>query len=231
MYQISLIVLATFIAVVGTEYILGHLIKRLNVKQLKRKCRGKIALTYDDGPSDLLESRLLQVIDKYGVPATFFLNGVRVETMPDRCEALKAAGHQLGLHCYAHLHPWKVAPWCLLADMKKARKIVGNYLTGTPVFRPPYGKITTSLWLCMKLLGYKIVFWTIDSGDTHKSLPDTEAIVDRLVENGGGVVLMHSFDRKPDVDGRQDYVLKLTQRLIEAAKERGLKVCTCAELN
>ncbi len=230
MYHVPLIVLAILIAAGGIEYVLGHIMKRLSVKRLKRKCRGKLALTYDDGPSELLEYKLLEILDKHDVPATFFLNGIRAEAMPDRCEALRGAGQQLGLHCYRHVHSWKVAPWRLLADIEKARKTVGDYLVEPRVFRPPYGKITTSLWLYMKLLDYQIVFWSVDSGDTYESLPDAESIVDRIVEDNGGVVLMHSFDRIRDVDGRQDYVLTLTQRLIEVARQRGLKICTCAEL-
>ncbi len=114
--------------------------------------------------------------------------------------------------------------------MKKARKFVGHYLSYPLVFRPSYGKITVSLWFYTKLMHYKIVYWTIDSGDTYKYLPDIELIVDKVIKDKGGVILLHSFDRKPNGDNRQEYVLKLTLRLIEIARQQNLKICTCSEL-
>ena len=67
----------------------------------------------------------------------------------------------------------------------------------------------------------------MDSGDTWAALPPAQRTVDAVVRAGGGVVLMHDFDRGPE---REAFVLETTGLLLDAAAREGLNVMTLSEL-
>ncbi len=163
--------------------------------------------------------------------ATFFLVGRHVENLPERCDILRDAGHELGCHCYQHLSIFKATPWSILADIRKAYNVLEKWVGKDGIFRPPYGKLTSSLLLFLKLRNIRTCLWTIDGGDTYKLLPRPESIVEQVMKENGGVVLIHSFDRKSGPNEREEYVLSLTERLLESAREHGLIVATCSELD
>src|ERR1035438_6717052 len=62
----------------------------------------QIALTYDDGPNDPHTLRLLEVLNRHGVQATFFLIGRYVEQRPDIAREIAKAGHVVGNHTFTH---------------------------------------------------------------------------------------------------------------------------------
>ncbi len=63
------------------------------------------------------------------------------------------------------------------------------------MFRPPYGKITLPTYWSLRRRNAPVWWWTIDSGDTRKVLPNPQQIADKLRKEGGGIVLMHDLDR------------------------------------
>ena len=89
------------------------------------------------------------------------------------------------------------------------------------MFRPPYGKMTLPTYWSIRRRGASVWWWTIDSGDTHTTLPSASQIADRLRREGGGIVLMHDLDR---TQPRNDFVLELTSTLIDVAKRESLQI-------
>jgi hypothetical protein len=75
--------------------------------------------------------------------------------------------------------------------------------------------------------GARIAWWTIDSGDTWAQLPTPQSVADRVARAGGGVVLMHDFDRCQE---RMEFVLTTTKLLLQTAKREGLHVCRYSDL-
>ena len=71
-----------------------------------------------------------------------------------------------------------------------------------------------------------LAWWTCDAGDQAARPPDPGEIVDRVVRDGGGVVLMHFHDSGSE---RERYVLDVTERLLDAAQSAGLEVCTWSQ--
>lgn len=232
MFWLVSLFLGLVVFILSIEYVLPYIIKKAMIMALKRKCTGKLILTYDDGPGPALESDILKVLNKHGVRATFFLNGMRAELFPGQCDLLMERGQELGFHCHTHYNAYKTTPWVVLADIRKAYRVLEKWVERDRIFRPPHGKLTLSLGLYLMRKGVKIIFWTVDSGDTHLTLPQPESIVEKVIRENGAVVLMHSFDREPpETAVRSEYVLCLTQSLLKAAKEHGLKICTFRELN
>ena len=72
-----------------------------------------------------------------------------------------------------------------------------------------------------------IGWWTVDSGDTWPSIPRVDEIVARVISDGGGVVLMHDFERTSRVAAAvHEYVLALTEALIRASVRHGFEIRT-----
>ncbi|WP_038056884.1 polysaccharide deacetylase family protein [Thermus amyloliquefaciens] len=141
----------------------------------------KVALTFDDGPSERTEA-LLDLLRRHGVKATFFLTGERARARPDLVEALRREGHQVEDHGEWH-QAWKLfLPWLEWAHM---RRNPGRY------YRPPHGLHTPFTRLFARLLGKRIALWDLESKDWLDLPP--EALAERLLYylRPGSIVLLH----------------------------------------
>ncbi len=129
------------------------------------------------------------------------------------------AGHEIGCHSQNHLNAWRNWPWKALKDVKAGFKSLEQYcINQNPPFRPPYGKITLPIWLVIKFRKSCFGWWTYDSGDTHEVLPDVNDVVESVARQGGGVVLLHDFDREGyEAIEREKFVLELTEALLQLA--------------
>jgi peptidoglycan-N-acetylglucosamine deacetylase len=202
--------------------------------RLRSNTGGTVLLTYDDGPGGSLTPEVMKRLDAYNAKATFFLLGKRAEACPGVADALAAAGHEMGCHTHHHLNAWKTPPWRAWADVERGYETLSPWVAADGVFRPPYGKATPlTLWQLSSRRA-PIVWWTHDSGDTtHGDLPQVSDVVDGVVGDKGGVVLMHDFDRQGDPSycaRRAEFVLEVTEGLLGAAKSHGWRVATVSEL-
>lgn len=216
---------ALVVAVPGLLYILPYIVRRILDLRLKALCRRAraLVLTYDDGPDQKLTPKLLEELRRSNASATFFPLGRQAETGAEVLDRIKTAGHEIGVHSRDHCHAWKVGPIRALNDAQAGYAALAGWVRSTATYRPPHGKIDLLTWLAIKRRRARIVWWTVDSGDTWDRLPEPQRIVDRVLANRGGVVLMHDSDRGAD---HAAYVLDLTRRLTAAAEASGLSVMT-----
>ncbi|NLB73825.1 MAG: polysaccharide deacetylase family protein, partial [Firmicutes bacterium] len=126
----------------------------------------KVALTFDDGPDDVYTPRVLDVLAKYNVRATFFLIGSAAEKHRGIVERIIREGHEIGNHTYFHSNLSRMAPWQILLDLGKANKVFSD-ITGkdVPVVRPPYGALDPPAVKAIGDKGYNVLLWTVDSLD------------------------------------------------------------------
>lgn len=115
----------------------------------------KVALTFDDGPSERTEA-LLALLARHGVKATFFLTGEKARARPDLVEAIKRAGHQVEDHGEWHRPLWLFLPW---VEWRHMAQNPGRY------YRPPHGLHTPFTRLFARLLGKRVVLWDLESKD------------------------------------------------------------------
>jgi peptidoglycan-N-acetylglucosamine deacetylase len=205
-----------------------------SARSLASRCRRAraLVLTYDDGPGGIFTPRLLEVLRRRHAKATFFAVGKQAANHPEVLDQIAAEGHEIGCHGYWHRHAWKT-PHKAVTCIHEGFAGLSRWIAPNGLFRPPHGKITLFTWVSLLRRSSPIVWWTHDSGDTHTGdLPQVDAIVDGVVNAGGGVVLMHDFDRcaKDEVHPRHEYVLNLTDRLIERARQADLRIMTVGEL-
>lgn len=221
--------LVSLVALLGVIYISPHGLRKFQEIRLRSQCSKEhvLVLTYDDGPSEGATPRLLDLLAEHGAKATFYLMGERVASAPQAFQRLLDEGHELGSHSQAHLNAWKVSPWRSVADVKVGLATLKQLGIKVNLFRPPYGKNNLLTWLTVVWQRIGFGWWTVVSGDTYAKLPDPASVVSLVERNGGGVVLMHDFDRTED---RTNFVLEVTRLLLNTAKARGWRVCTQGEL-
>ena len=149
-------------------YGLPLLVRGFQVRRISRICRerGLIALTYDDGPSEALTARLLEVLDRLDAKGTFFVTGREAELRPDEVRRLAAGGHAIGSHSDKHCNALKSTPWHGILDCLRGIGCLQELGIRSNFYRPPYGKATLGTLLAARSNGCRTVWWTHDSGDT-----------------------------------------------------------------
>ncbi len=220
-------------ALAAGAYLAPHFLRLAQTRRLRAVCarRRALALTYDDGPGPELTRRVLAVLAEFGVRATFFLLGRRVVNHPEVVDEVAAAGHELGCHGYSHRHAWRSWPWEPAADVHRGYRTIARWATADAPYRPPCGKLVLPAWWLLRRQRAPLGWWTVDSGDTHATLPDPRAVVAAVRRAAGGVVLLHDFDRDPATRAaRHAHVLDTTAGLLELARSAGLNVCTLTQL-
>ena len=203
--------------------------RRRQERLLRARCAEtrSLVLTYDDGPGPSLTPKLLRLLGSYGARATFFLAGFRAEENPAIADAIVAAGHEVGCHGQDHVHAWRCWPWRNLADVNLGYESLARWVRPDGFYRPPFGKMTPLTWTALRRRGAAIGWWTIAAGDVREELPPVTTGVVEATREGGGVVLLHDFDRGPE---REAFVLRSTELLLDAAARYDWTVCTLGEL-
>jgi peptidoglycan/xylan/chitin deacetylase (PgdA/CDA1 family) len=186
-----------------------------------------LALTYDDGPSSGLTPQLLDLLQNRGARASFFMLGRHAQQHPEIVDRVVKEGHDVGCHSDQHLNAWKALPWEAVADIDAGYERLSAWIEPAGMFRPPYGKMTLPTYWSLRRRGAPVWWWTIDSGDSHATLPSTKQVTDRLLSEGGGIVLMHDLARtKP----RDEFVLELTRTLLDVAQRESFQIKPLREL-
>ncbi|MFI3171883.1 MAG: polysaccharide deacetylase family protein [Eubacteriales bacterium] len=159
-----------------------------HVQNLETK---KIALTFDDGPSDMDGGTeyLLDGLLERGVKATFFVLGERAEVNPIIMSRIVDEGHLIGNHTYSHIDLSILTKEQLLQELEKTNEIVKE-LTGVTIeyMRPPYGAWDKEQEEWIDMIP---VLWTIDSLDWATN--NVEEIVNKVVTEAeeNDIILMH----------------------------------------
>ncbi|MEH6475011.1 MAG: polysaccharide deacetylase family protein [Sneathiella sp.] len=211
--------------------LLPYIYKVMKVRELRKLCKAyrTIVLTYDDGPSGTLTPKVLKLLSGFDANATFFLLGKRVERNPEIIPSIITAGNEIGNHSHSHLNAWKQLPWKVAADISMGERTIQDRGASPSLFRPPNGKITLATLFQTIISKKELAMWTIDSGDTRSKTMTYEQLLNRIREDGGGVILLHDFEREHS-SSRNDFVLGATQRLLELAQKEHFQIATFGEL-
>lgn len=157
--------------------------------RIKRKKRKVVYLTFDDGPIPDITPWVLDLLDTYGVKATFFLVGDNVRRSPQLFEEIKRRGHSWGNHTMHHLQGFKVTSLRYMRDITEA-----DMLIGSPLFRPPHGIMRWSQAAALKN-HYNIVMYDLVTRDYSKKLQPQQVLenVKRYTRNGSIIVFHDSL--------------------------------------
>ena len=184
-----------------------------------------IALTFDDGPSATYTEKYIEILDRYGIHATFFNLGQNIEEYPELCKKIVESGNELMSHTYQHQQLSTLESVALQSEFSSAFDTISQVAgVQTTSFRPPYGDFKESTWLKSGGLASLSVLWNLDSEDWR--MPGAETIVSNSTENAfsGSIILMHDGggDRSQDVEA--------LPQIIETLQSEGYTFVTVGEL-
>lgn len=167
----------------------------VNEYYFKRNQDNKIALTFDDGPHPIYTPRILDILDKYNIKATFFIIGINAKNYQDTLKEIVKRGHEIGNHSFSHTILKDKSASKIIAEVEECRRTIYE-ISGenTVIFRPPGGLMAKLNSEDAELLeSYNIVFWSIDTLDWAHRAP--EAIRDSVANDikSGDIILMHDY--------------------------------------
>ncbi len=186
----------------------------------------RIALTYDDGPNDPHTMRLLEVLAKHEVKATFFMIGRFVRERPEIARAVAQAGHVIGNHTFSHpllIFQSEAQTRAQLLDCRAALSdVIGEH---SSLFRPPFGGRRPATLRIARELGMEPVMWNVTGYDWNA--PPAAVIEKKVVRQmrGGDVILLHDGSHKGMGADRAQTVIA-TDNLIRRYKDQGYEFVT-----
>ncbi|HEY8463646.1 MAG TPA: polysaccharide deacetylase family protein [Bacillota bacterium] len=186
-------------------------------------------LSFDDGPDPRYTPAVLKILDQFGISASFFLVGRKVESHPDLVRQICRAGHEIGSHTYHHHHAY------LMGYQKSKATVMQNItllqsLTGKPLiwFRPPWGALNLFQWLVVKQNHLKPVLWTANANDWL--LTTTPEQIQTLLlgkVQSGAIILLHDSGGE---EGAPLNTLKALPQIIQNFQSEGYQFVTLQEL-
>ncbi|MFF7373798.1 bifunctional polysaccharide deacetylase/glycosyltransferase family 2 protein [Streptomyces massasporeus] len=187
-----------------------------------------IALTFDDGPDPTWTPQVLAILEKYDVPATFFLVGSMVSRHPGVVRDMVDQGHEVGIHTFTHVDLSYQSDARVRREMEQTQlALAGAAGITTTLFRAPYSSETDAIdnysWPVYKKLGqdgYTSVFVDTDSDDWKR--PGVSKIVKWATpkKNKGASVLFH------DAGGERSQTIEALPRYIEKMRAKGYTFTT-----
>lgn len=186
---------------------------------------GKIALTFDDGPHKAYTEEILDILNEYGIKATFFVVGSNVERHPEIVKRALAEGHEIGNHTYSHPHLTNIEGDELYREMLETERILMELTDFRPkLFRPPEGVYSQTVSSTLERMDYIPILWTVDTIDWKR--PKAEAIAKTVMDHTepGVIILCHDF-----VSGKSNTPAAL-RIFLPKLLEQGYQFVTVSEL-
>ncbi|MFY1593178.1 polysaccharide deacetylase family protein [Micromonospora sp. WMMD737] len=174
-----------------------------------------VALTIDDGPHPRWTASMLDLLDRHGVRATFFLVGDRVREHPELARDVLAAGHLIGNHSMTHPQPFAaLTRHEITAEIDRTQREIEDATGHTPrLFRAPGGNWSPGVLRTTAELGLVPVDWTVNPSDWRS--PGVARIVRTLSRTRPGqIMLCHDGggDRSQTVAALAEVLPRLTDR-------------------
>lgn len=181
-----------------------------------------VALTFDDGPHPPQALKILSILRKHKVKATFFVVGKMAEKCPDIVRLQYEEGHEIANHTYNHFDLTKLPPDKVHQEWKKCNDVIESILGFKPDFcRPPGGNYNNETVEAADKEGLTPVLWTDDPGDYMDI--DKSFLMDKFKAYmcNGAVIILH--------DGGK-HTAEILSEMITYLKERGYAFQTMSEM-
>lgn len=191
----------------------------------RNKSKGKaVSITFDDGPDKVVTEKVIKILGKYNVCATFFLIGTKIKDNEVLLAEMHSKGHILGNHTWSHspsidLYSADKIVAEIIATNEEIKRITGS---APEFFRPPFGITNPSIAKAVIKTGMKTIGWNIRSLDTHKS-KDAARVSKRVKKklSDGSIILFHDIN---------DKILDVLEEIIPYIQKKGYKIVPLDQL-
>jgi len=194
-----------------------------------------VALSFDDGPDPVFTPKILDVLKRENVPATFFLIGLEAEKFTGLTKRIYAEGHEIGNHTFTHPDISNLSRRYMELELNLTERLFASKLGVKPIFfRPPYSidqepdiADQARPLEVVQDLGYITVGSKVDPNDWSPNPPRsasqiTQGVIDNLWR--GNIVLLH------DGGGNRQQTVLALPRIIDELRSRGYQLVTVSGL-
>ncbi len=183
-----------------------------------------VAITFDDGPDRRNTPAILDILNDYGVKATFFLIGENMSYHPAIVKRIHQEGHLAANHSWTHTDFNELSISCVIEKELLPTDSLLELHTGlaSRILRPPYGAMPDTTLHRLKKEGWIVVRWSLDTFDWNNEYNKPCTIVERVRERirPGAIILMHSGG------GNRKNTIEALPLLIEMLQEKGYDFVT-----
>ncbi len=182
-----------------------------------------VAVTFDDGPSAMLTPQVLDIFNRHGARATFFVLGRNAVNNKKLIARAVAEGHEVGSHTWSHINMQASSTEQIFSELDRTSSVIERATGSRPkVMRPPYG--STNKTLINKVYnryGTPSILWDVDTNDWRK--PGVQTVINRAVNNAkpGSIILLH--DIHPST-------IAAVEGVVTGLQARGFQLVTVSEL-
>jgi peptidoglycan/xylan/chitin deacetylase (PgdA/CDA1 family) len=178
-----------------------------------------VALTFDDGPWPGATAKIVQVLQRFKVPATFFEIGRQVAEQPHVAAMVAEAGYEIGNHTFDHPLTLRDHPaHQVAAEMWRTTNALAQENVRPTLFRPPGGWYDDALVQEARRQQMRVVLWDVDPKDWKPGVSAREIARNVLSDaRAGSIILLH------DGGGDAAHTIAALPRIIRGLRDRGLQ--------
>ena len=188
----------------------------------------QVAITFDAGAASESFPLITSALKKYGVKITFFLTGQWARQNPAFVQQISRQGMEIANHTWTHPDLTKISDEQIRDEIQRTDDIL-TQLSGhstKPLFRFPYGARDNRVAKIVNEMGYRSIYWTVDSLDSVGVPKTTDFLINRLTsltdaQLDGSIILMHIGARTS---------AEALPAILEKLQERGFKIVTISQL-
>ncbi|MDD5099800.1 MAG: polysaccharide deacetylase family protein [Syntrophales bacterium] len=201
----------------------------LPVISRRKTVRRAVALTFDDGPDPDVTPRLLELLRRHCVPATFFVAGARAERYPATIQKILSRNHTIGNHSYRHDPLLMLRSRATLREeVARAQDVLAAFGIRPLIFRPPVGITNSRLPGVLRELDMYCLTFSCRAFDRgNRRIAKLAEIILRKVRPGD-IILLHDVAPKGR-DGIENWIAEV-ERIVSGLKEKGYEILPLPDL-
>jgi peptidoglycan-N-acetylglucosamine deacetylase len=196
----------------------------------------QVVLTFDDGPDATYTPKILDILEKEKVPASFFITGENAEDNLPLLKRINKNGFEIGNHTFSHPNISKVSTARALLELKSTRLLI-EAVTGksTVLFRAPYNadseptSVAEIIPIALsKQANYYTIGESIDPRDWEKNIT-ADSIYTRTIQQyeanpSKGIILLH------DAGGNRQATVEALPKIIAYFKTKGVQITSIGNI-
>lgn len=190
-----------------------------------------IALTFDDGPEPNITPKILDILKKYNIKATFFVVGKNAKDYSDVLKRIYKEGHLVANHSYKHNYQMFNFPSKILKDAELTNELIYKAIGKYPVFyRPPFGLRTTWGAKVLNKNGFKIITWDNMTNDYWNINP--KKLFKKITSKArkGGIIVLHDGSEGFSIKNRTNIVDDGLENIIKYLKSKNFQFISLNEM-